>query len=50
MGVAYAIWTGIGAAGGAVLGMVIFKEPKERKRMAFIAVIIVAVIGLKLIS
>ncbi|WP_458415103.1 DMT family transporter [Schinkia sp. CFF1] len=50
MGTAYAIWTGIGASGGAILGMLLYGEPKEWKRVAFIALIIVSVIGLKLIS
>ncbi|KGX90944.1 multidrug resistance protein SMR [Pontibacillus halophilus JSM 076056 = DSM 19796] len=49
MGTAYAIWTGIGAAGGALLGMVLYNESKERKRIAFILVIIGATIGLKLV-
>lgn len=50
MGTAYAIWTGIGASGGAILSMVLYNEPREVKRIIFIAMIIGAVIGLKLIS
>lgn len=50
MGTAYAIWTGIGASGGAILGMVIYGESKDWKRIFCIALIIGAVIGLKLIS
>ncbi|MFX3623649.1 MAG: multidrug efflux SMR transporter [Ectobacillus sp.] len=50
MGTAYAIWTGIGAAGGAILGMALYKEPKDWQRLFFISLILVAVVGLKLIS
>ncbi|MFC3419436.1 DMT family transporter [Salinicoccus hispanicus] len=50
MGTAYAIWTGIGASGGALLGMVFFGESKDWKRIFFILLIICAVVGLKLIS
>ncbi|MEK4229539.1 DMT family transporter [Solibacillus sp. FSL H8-0538] len=50
MGTAYAIWTGIGASGGAIIGMLIYKESKDWKRIFFIFLIIVSVIGLKLIS
>ncbi|WP_028562929.1 DMT family transporter [Paenibacillus pinihumi] len=48
MGTAYAIWTGIGTVGAAVLGMVVYKEPKEWKRLLFIAMILASAIGLKL--
>ena len=50
MGTAYAIWTGIGASGGAILGMVLYSESKDWKRVAFIAMVLGAVIGLKLVS
>ncbi|MGP4063699.1 DMT family transporter [Oceanobacillus sp. M65] len=50
MGISYAIWTGIGAAGGAVLGMILYGESKEWKRIMFITMILGAVIGLKLVS
>lgn len=50
MGTAYAIWTGIGAAGGALLGMVLYGESKDWKRLFFIAMILSAAIGLKLVS
>ncbi|MDA8235840.1 MAG: multidrug efflux SMR transporter [Clostridia bacterium] len=50
LGTAYAIWTGIGASGGAILGMVLYNEPKDWKRVVFIAMILGAAIGLKLIS
>lgn len=50
MGTSYAIWTGIGVCGGAVLGMFFYNEPKELKRIGFISLILIATIGLKLIS
>src|SRR5699024_10412669 len=50
MGTAYAVWTGIGAYGGALLGMFFYDESKNWKRVAFILLIIFAVVGLKLIS
>jgi paired small multidrug resistance pump len=50
MGTAYAIWTGIGASGGAILGMVFFKESKDWKRLVFIGMVLGAAIGLKLVS
>lgn len=50
MGTAYAIWTGIGATGGAILGMIFYGEPKDRKRLLFISMVLGAVIGIKLIS
>ncbi|MTH53605.1 QacE family quaternary ammonium compound efflux SMR transporter [Bacillus mangrovi] len=50
MGTAYSIWTGIGAAGGAILGMILYGESKDWKRIFFIALILSATIGLKLVS
>ncbi|WP_421378259.1 DMT family transporter [Bacillus salacetis] len=50
MGTAYAIWTGIGASGGAILGMVLYGESKEWKRLLCIAMVLSAAIGLKLVS
>ncbi|MDQ0178366.1 DMT family transporter [Bacillus chungangensis] len=50
MGTAYAVWTGIGASGGAILGMVLYGESKDWKRMMFISMVLSAAIGLKLIS
>lgn len=50
MGTAYAVWTGIGASGGALLGMFIYGESKDWRRIVFIFMIIGATIGLKLIS
>ncbi|MFD2830461.1 DMT family transporter [Corticicoccus populi] len=50
MSTAYAIWTGIGAAGGALLGMIFYKEPKNIGRIFFIAMIIACAVGLKILG
>ena len=50
MGTAYALWTGIGASGGAILGMILYSESKDWKRIVFIAMVLSAAIGLKLVS
>lgn len=50
MGTAYAIWTGIGASGGAILGMILYKESKDWKRLVFIAIVLGSAVGLKLVS
>ncbi|MFD1019056.1 DMT family transporter [Thalassobacillus hwangdonensis] len=50
MSTAYAIWTGIGACGGAILGMIYYDEPKEWKRLLFIGVILASTLGLKLLE
>lgn len=50
MGVAYAIWTGIGASGGALIGMLFYHESKDWRRIICIFLIICSVIGLKLLS
>ena len=47
MGTAYAVWTGIGAAGVAVLGIPWFKEPASAVRLFFLAMIVIGIIGLK---
>lgn len=48
MGLTYAIWTGIGGAGAAILGIVLYGESKDLKRICFIMMIIISVIGLKI--
>lgn len=48
IGTGYAIWTGIGAAGTAVLGIILFHEPASLARLACLALIVAAIIGLKL--
>ena len=50
MGTAYAIWTGIGASGGALIGMFFYNEGKDWRRIVCIALIIGAVVGLKYLS
>ncbi|OTP29631.1 multidrug resistance protein YkkD [Enterococcus sp. 6C8_DIV0013] len=50
MSTAYAVWTGIGASGGAILGIILYKESKDIKRIFFISLILIAAVGLKLIS
>lgn len=48
MGTAYAVWTGIGTVGGAIVGMLFYKESKDWRRMVFIGMVLSATIGLKL--
>ena len=50
VGTAYAVWTGIGAIGVAVLGMVLFGESREVARLVCLFLIIVGILGLKLVS
>jgi len=47
LGTAYAVWTGIGAVGAAIIGMVIFKEPATAARILCIAAIVGGIVGLK---
>ena len=48
LGTAYAIWTGIGTVGTAILGMVLFKEPATVMRLVCIVLIVAGILGLKL--
>jgi quaternary ammonium compound-resistance protein SugE len=50
VGTAYAVWTGIGAAGAALLGMLLWHEPAGAARIACIVAIVGGVVGLKLFS
>ncbi|MGG1636629.1 multidrug efflux SMR transporter [Paenibacillus sp. FSL K6-3182] len=50
MGTTYAIWTGIGASGGAILGMLLYGESKDWKRVVFITMVLGSAVGLKLVS
>lgn len=50
IGTAYGVWVGIGAAGAAVLGMVLLGEPASPARLFFIGLLIVAIAGLKATS
>ncbi len=48
IGTAYAVWTGIGAVGTTILGIVLFSEPATFLRLACIALVLIGIIGLKL--
>ncbi|MBK6355327.1 MAG: quaternary ammonium compound efflux SMR transporter SugE [Betaproteobacteria bacterium] len=50
LGTAYAVWTGIGAVGTAILGMFLFGESKEVARLVSIALIVAGIAGLKLLT
>ncbi|MCU5745207.1 multidrug efflux SMR transporter [Staphylococcus sp. SQ8-PEA] len=50
MGTAYAIWTAIGTSGGALIGMLVYNESKSFKRIFFIILILISVIGLKVLG
>lgn len=50
MGTAYAVWTGIGAVGTALIGMLIFKEPADFWRVFFIFTLIASIVGLKYVA
>ena len=47
-GTAYAVWTGIGAVGTAIVGMVLLGEPRTLARVACIGLIVAGIVGLKL--
>ena len=50
LGTAYAVWTGIGAVGTAVLGMFLFGESREVARLLSISLIVAGIVGLKLLT
>ncbi|MFE2605413.1 DMT family transporter [Streptomyces mirabilis] len=50
IGTAYGVWVGIGAAGAAVLGMLVLGEPATAARIFFVCLLLVAVVGLKVTS
>jgi quaternary ammonium compound-resistance protein SugE len=50
VGTANAVWTGIGAAGTAIAGIVLFSEPASALRLLFIAIVVIGVAGLKMAS
>ena len=47
LGTAYAVWTGIGALGALVVGILLFKEPATAARIFFAALLLVGILGLK---
>jgi quaternary ammonium compound-resistance protein SugE len=50
IGTAYAVWVGIGALGAAILGIILFGEPLTLARMGFLALLLIAIVGLKATS
>jgi quaternary ammonium compound-resistance protein SugE len=48
LGTAYAVWTGIGSVGTAILGIMLFREPATAMRLACIALIVLGIVGLKI--
>jgi quaternary ammonium compound-resistance protein SugE len=50
IGTAYAVWVGIGAAGAAMFGIFLFKEPASLMRIAFLGLLVISIVGLKLTS
>ncbi len=50
IGTAYAVWTGIGALGSVLVGILIFKEPATFWRVFFISTLILSIVGLKIVS
>lgn len=50
IGTAYAVWTGIGAAGAVIFGIVLFKDPATFTRLACVGLILMGVVGLKLVG
>jgi quaternary ammonium compound-resistance protein SugE len=50
IGTGYAVWTGIGAVGVAILGMVLFDEPRDLLRIGSILLIVAGIVGLKVVS
>ena len=50
LGTAYAVWTGIGAVGTAILGMILFGESREVARLVSIGLIVAGIVGLKLLT
>ncbi len=50
IGTAYAVWTGIGAVGTVIVGILVFKEPATFLRLLFITTLIASIVGLKVVS
>ena len=47
IGTAYAVWTGIGAVGAVILGIILFNEPRDALRLLFVGLIIAGILGLR---
>jgi quaternary ammonium compound-resistance protein SugE len=50
LGTGYSIWTGVGAVGTAILGIILFAESASGPRLVFIAIILLGIVGLKMTS
>ena len=50
LGTGYAVWTGIGAVGTAILGMALFNESRDFLRIGCILLIVAGIVGLKLVT
>jgi quaternary ammonium compound-resistance protein SugE len=50
VGTAYAVWTGVGTVGTAILGIALFQEPADAVRLACIGLIVAGIVGLKLVA
>jgi quaternary ammonium compound-resistance protein SugE len=50
VGTAYAVWTGVGAVGTAILGIYLFGDPATAARLASIGLIVAGIVGLKLVT
>jgi quaternary ammonium compound-resistance protein SugE len=50
IGTAYAVWTSVGTVGAALLGMLLFGEPRDWPRLMCLALIVIGVVGLKYLS
>ena len=50
LGTAYAVWTGVGAIGTAIVGIVLFKEPATAARLVCLGLIVAGILGLKVFS
>lgn len=50
IGTAYAVWTGIGALGAVIVGIVLFKEPVTAARIFFVSLLLIGIVGLKATS
>lgn len=50
LGTAYAVWTGIGAVGTVLLGLVLFGEPATAGRLACVGLIVAGIVGLKILT
>jgi quaternary ammonium compound-resistance protein SugE len=50
VGSAYAVWTGVGAAGAAILGIILFCESKEVMKLIFILMIVAGLVGLRFVE